>query len=269
MRKNRKTRLDWKGVIAKAREIVLSYDTGVTLRQLFYRLVSIEVLPNVLWTYNKLSEHTASARRAGTFPDLIDLNREIHVAQSFSGPKDAKEWLKAIYRRDRTEGQAASIYLGVEKRGLVAQLDSWFGDLGIPVVAVSGYSSQTYVDEIARDVERQGRPSVLVYAGDHDPSGEDIDRDFIARTGCWDEVVRVGLDWEQVVAYGLPPQPGKVSDPRAAAFAAKHGRLVQVELDALTPDVLRGLFASEIDARWDGDMYLNVLKRERRERAGL
>lgn len=178
-----RTTLDWQGVvIPQAREIVESYDTAVTLRQLFYRLVSAEVLPNVLWTYNKLSEHTASARRAGTFPDLTDLTRKIQVALSFSGPEDAREWLRDVYRRDRTEVQESSLYLAVEKRGLVAQLESWFDDLGIPILAVSGFASQSYVDEIARDVERQGRPAMLLYAGDHDPSGDDIIRDFIART---------------------------------------------------------------------------------------
>ena len=36
-------RIDWPAVIDQAREIVESYDTSVTLRQLFYRLVSAQV----------------------------------------------------------------------------------------------------------------------------------------------------------------------------------------------------------------------------------
>jgi hypothetical protein len=35
---------------------------------------------------------------------------------------------------------------------------------------------------------------------------------------------------------------GKATDSRAAAFKARHGRLVQVELEALAPDDLRQLF---------------------------
>ena len=79
---------------------------------------------------------------------------------------------------------------------------------------------------------------MLIYAGDHDPSGEDIDRDFLERTDCFDEVVRVALTAEQVAAYGLPPQPGKATDSRAAGFVERHGRLVRVELDALDPNAL-------------------------------
>lgn len=40
--------------------------------------------------------------------------------------------------------------------------------------------------------------------GDFDCSGEDIERDWVERTGCWSSVTRVLLTHEQVRAYGLP-----------------------------------------------------------------
>jgi hypothetical protein len=100
-------------------------------------------------------------------------------------------------------------------------------------------------------------------------AGEDIDRDFIARTDCWTEVRRVALTAAQVAQYALPPQPGKDTDSRAAAFVARHGRLVQVELDALPPDVLRGLYQEAIDTFWIDDAYQQTLVREARERRSL
>lgn len=152
---------------------------------------------------------------------------------------------------------------------MVIQLLDWFGDLGIPIVALSGYSSQTYVDDVAADAFGQGRKTVLLYAGDFDPSGEDIDRDFTERTMCWDEVTRVALTAEQVVSYNLPPMPGKATDSRAAGFIARHGQLVQVELDALDPDDLRALFTSAIEDYCDTSAYEAVLAREDRDRAVL
>ncbi len=47
---------------------------------------------------------------------------------------------------------------------------------------------------------------MLLYGGDYDPSGEDIDRDFEKRTNCWDIVKRVALTAEQVKKYGLVPE---------------------------------------------------------------
>jgi hypothetical protein len=162
-----------------------------------------------------------------------------------------------------------SIYFGVEKNALVELVWSWFGEIGVPVVALGGYSSQTLLDDVARDAERQARPAVLLYAGDFDPSGEDILRDAIRRARCFEEVERVALDWEQVLAHDLPPQMGKATDSRAAAFEARHGRLVQVELDALLPAVLRELYIDAANRYWDGDMSTIVLAREAEERKQL
>jgi len=260
---------DWPALLGRAAQIVRSYATGVTLRQLFYRLVAAGLLPNTVNAYKALSRYTAAARRAGAFPALIDRGRSIHRHRSFGSPTEARAWLSRIYRRDRTEGQAYSVYLGVEKAGIVEQLEAWFGELGVPILALGGYGSQTYTDDVAGDVAAQGRPAVLLYAGDFDPSGEDIDRDFVARTDCWAHVARVALTDEQVTEYALPPQPGKDTDSRAAGFVAKHGRLVQVELDALPPDVLQALFTEALAGWWDDAAYERAVDREAVEREAL
>ena len=259
-------RIKWPAVVTQAAAIVESYDTSVTLRQLFYRLVSAQILPNTSTAYKRLSEVTAQARRDGTFPALIDRGRKIHEYQAFGGVDDALTWLSRIYRLDRTANQDVSLYLGVEKAGMVVQLQSWFGDLGIPVLALGGYSSQTYVDEVAEHTGMHDRPAILLYAGDFDPSGEDIDRDFIDRSACWDKVIRVALDAAQVRAYGLPINPGKTTDTRAAGFIERHGQLMQVELDALDPDDLRALYQEAIDGYWDMSAFDEVLEREGADR---
>jgi hypothetical protein len=256
------SRLDWPAITRQAAEIVQSYDTSVTLRQLYYRLVAAGVLPNTINSYKSLSDRTTRAREQGWFPDLIDRGRKIHRYQTFRGPTQARDWLARIYRRDRTEGQPYGLYLGVEKAGMVIQLEDWFGDLGVPILALGGYASHTFKDDVAADVYRVDRPAVLLYAGDHDPSGEDIDRDFVAKTACWAKVLRVALTAEQVDAYDLPPMPGKETDTRAASFIARHGHLVQVELDALDPDDLRQLYQAALDEFWDVSAFEAALDRE-------
>ena len=83
---------------------------------------------------------------------------------------------------------------------------------------------------------------MLLYAGDSDPSGEDIPRDLDERLNGALQVERFALTAEQVEQHDLPPQPGKTTDARAAAFRRRHGRLVQVELAALPPNELRTLY---------------------------
>ena len=260
---------DWKPVIARAREIVEGYETRVTLRQLFYRLVSEGLIPNTLKSYDYLSDRTAIARRAGTFPDLFDRGRWIHRPAFSDDVDDAIDGMLDGFRLDRTIGQDVSVYLAVEKAGLVELVSGWYEEQGIPVLALGGYASQSYVDQVAREVRRQGRPAVLLYAGDWDPEGEDIDRDFEARTGCWDKVVRVALTVEQVIEHGLPIAVGKEKSSRAATFREKYGRLAQVELDALPPDVLRRLFDEALAEWWDAAASDRVMADERDAYADL
>lgn len=254
---------------AQAHRLVDSYAGSVTLRQIFYRLVASGTIPNTVSAYKRLSAVTAEARRETDFPELADRGREITRAGGFSGVDNALEYLRAIYRRDRTSGQKVSVYLGVEKDGMVSQLSEWFADRGLPVVALRGYGSQTIKDVVRRDVEWAKRPGVLLYAGDFDPSGEDIIRDFVDRTACWQHVQHVALTAEQVHEFRLPPMPGKTTDSRAARFIATHGELVQVEVDALDPADLRQLFESALEPWWDHHAYEQVLRLEESDRGRL
>jgi hypothetical protein len=248
----------------------------ITLRQLFYRLVAALMIPNTRKYYQRLSAYTAQARRAGEFPDLIDEGREIIGTGGDTSPTDALRFTAETYRRDHTEGQPVSIYLVNEKRGMVAQLSGWFGGR-VSILGLGGYASQSFCDEVVRDVERQGRPAILIGATDHDPTGWDIWRDFIERTNCWKEVHRIALTPEQIEQYQLPEAVDNDEltaeklerDPRANQFVERFGRLTQVELDALPPDVLRQLYADAIDRYWSPSAYEAVLRREAAERAQL
>ena len=246
-------RPDWPALLDQAAAIVESYDT--------LRHAAAVVLParrgaascRTRRTRTRpLSRYTAEARRAGTFPALMDRGRTIHRYQTFRSPAEARRWLQGIYRRDRTEGQPVSLYLGVEKAGIVEQLQEWFGDLGVPVLALGGYGSQTYVDDVVADVasDATARPCCSTPATTIRAARTSIATSS-ARTDCWDEVRRVALTAAQVEQYALPPQPGKETDSRARGFVERHGRLVQVELDALPPDILRTLYAEAIAEFWN------------------
>lgn len=267
--RTRRRNIGWPEILEHGARIVRSYETSVTLRQLFYRLVSDETLKNTVSDYQNLSKYSAAARRGGAFPALLDRTSEIHVAATWDSPRELVEAARDQYRRDRTEGQEHQLWIVIEKAGLLDQLSAWFGDLGLPMAALSGYASQTDADQIRSRVRDDGRPAVLLYGGDFDASGEDIFRDLRRRTSCWREVRQVALTAAQVESHGLPELPGKYSDSRAGRFMARHGRLVQVEIDALDPDDLRDLFSEAVDAYWDQSAYDDVIEREDREREAI
>ena len=259
----------WEPIIARAKEIVDSYvDTKVTLRQLFYRLVSDGTLDNTEGDYGHLSSKTAEARRDGLFPDLIDNNRSIWGLRSWDSPQEAIAHWRMDYCRDRTEGQECAIYLGVEKAGLVDQLWSWFGNYGVSILSTGSYASQTYLDRINVHLIAENRPAVLIYGGDFDPSGEDIYRHLVARTH-FDHKKKIALTYEQVQEYNLVINPGKSADNRAKAFVKKYGTNMQVELNALTPEHLQNLYTLEFERHWDNDKFKAALEQEAEDKAQL
>jgi hypothetical protein len=162
-----------------------------------------------------------------------------------------------------------SIYLGVEKAGIIEQLGLWFGrDRGIPILPLGGYHSVPFERQIAAYQAGTSRPAVLLYAGDLDASGEDIERNFLVYVH-FDDIRRVGLTQEQAIEHGLPRGPGKRTDTRSRGFVEKYGDLFQIELDALPPDVLRDLFADALADYWDDAAFAAVLAREKAERRTL
>ncbi|MGW7416637.1 hypothetical protein [Streptomyces sp. NPDC054863] len=92
-----------------------------------------------------------------------------------------------------------------EKDTLRSLITRWVGPLGVPVLVVRGYGIQTYADVVRARAARDPRPAVLSYCGDLDASGEDVERDFVARTDCWRRVERIALTLDQVTGYALPP----------------------------------------------------------------
>jgi hypothetical protein len=178
-------RLSWRPILARAAEIVeATLDAeGVllTLRGLHYRLVSEGLVPNTRGAYKRLSSLSAAGRRDGAFPDLHETVRNILVPSSWASPEQALADLRRWYRRDRTEGQEQTLILGVEKRAQADYLTTWYDEHGLPVVPMAGYASQTIVGRVLGHVAKYDRLATMLYAGDFDPSGEDMLRDLRVR----------------------------------------------------------------------------------------
>jgi len=104
----------------------------------------------------------------------------------------------------------------------------------------------------------EGIGTVILYLGDHDPSGLDMDRDIHDRLeiyGITDfEVIRIGLTKEQIDTYKPPPNPAKFSDPRATDYVEKHGH-VSWEVDALPPQVLDKIVRESIERHMNMKRY--------------
>ncbi|MCW8382431.1 hypothetical protein [Streptomyces justiciae] len=263
-------------MVEQARRIAAQYESRVTLRQ-----PSAAVLPALCGrgdpepggSYRKLSAKLAASVRAGEGQDLVDLTRHVHVPACWPDAGAVLADTARAFRLDRTLGQPVALYLCSEKDTLRVLFEQWVGDLGIPVLVSRGYGSESYIRTVRDRARAERRPTVLVYVGDADASGEDVMRDFIARTGCWDRIEHVALTVVQARAAELPAAVGKAADPRWPAFARRHDldptRQVQWEVEALDPEVLHRLVLDVVDQHTDRAALANVLAEEQRQRRAL
>ena len=124
----------------------------------------------------------------------------------------------------------------------------------VRLLANRGYSSVTAMYDAAERFSEAwdaGKKPVVIYLGDHDPSGIDITRDIDDRlnlmsNGADPTVERVALDFPQIELYNLPPNPAKVTDSRAKEYIARYGG-ESWELDTLEPRVIDDLVSAAIN----------------------
>jgi len=110
---------------------------------------------------------------------------------------------------------------------------------------------------------------VVLYLGDHDPSGKDMIRDIRDRLTEFGvpnlSVESIALTTAQVKKFNPPPNPAKITDSRAAGYIAEFGTK-SWELDALPPRELNRIVEQAIARNVDRSMMDAVIAREDDER---
>ena len=176
---------------------------------------------------------------------------------------------------DMWENQDTYVEVWVEKDALIGVVERPCEKWDVNFMACRGYMSQSEEWQAANrfeEAENNGKTPILIYLGDHDPSGIDMSRDhnsrlnmFLNHTGIDIEVRRIALNYDQVRAYNPPPNPTKITDSRSPDYIRKFGRECW-ELDALKPSVIDKLVTEAIHEFRDPDLWevqLEVVKEQR------
>lgn len=238
----------------------------LSVRQLYYQLVSRDVVENTERSYKRVASIINDARLAGLLDwDAIeDRGRDIVTRSRWTSGGSILRAVADQFHMDMWEGQDRRVFIMVEKAALAGVMERPAREYDVPLLAAKGYPSVSVVRELA--VEHflphlsDGQRILLLHLGDHDPSGLDMTRDIEERLrlfldgGMGVEVRRIALNMDQVEEYNPPPNPAKVTDSRFENYQAFHGD-ESWELDALEPSVLTALVTSHITAEIDADAW--------------
>jgi len=254
----------------------------LTLRQIFYMLVTRHGYDKDEKSYKYLCEAMNKARRAR----MVDMNdiRDDGLQRKHTVGWISKTSMIATFKRsainftlDRQRNQETKVYIWCEAGGMVPQLHDAVKKWHIPVLSSGGFDSVTTKHNLAKELGLKKRVVVL-HLGDHDPSGVhmfgSLDEDLQAFMyeireeegyDCMEytcDLERIAVTPDQVDEMGLPTSPPKATDKRSFS-----GWTTQCE--AIEPEDLRDIVQDAVSEYIDEDIYDEDLARELEIRAEL
>lgn len=253
-------------------EIVLE-DAPTSVRHAFYRAVTFGVVSKDDAGYRRVQRELLAARRDGDIPydAIVDSTRWMRLAATFDGVADALEATARFYRRDLWSRSTYRIEVWAESDSIAGVIHPVTEKWAVPLMVTRGYASESFAWSAAQAWATDDRVPVVLYVGDHDPAGLEIEstlqrqlEGFYEDAGglevAWE---RVGVTWAQVENLDLE---GMGTTPKRNGHRYPYPFPVAVEAEALPAPFLRSLLDSTITAYVDPVQLDLLLEVERDER---
>lgn len=274
IKRNRRTKQDLEDLLTAVSQVVSEYSKPITIRHLYYRLVGLGVIEKTQAQYNQLCSHLSKWRRDGLvhWGHFADNTRWRYGGTRYSRMQDALANMQAHYRRDLWQDQDVYVEVWCEKDAITSILTDIVDSFSIPVFSCRGFTSLSSLynsAELFRDqIGSRGKDVVILYVGDHDPSGVMIDAS--AEKTLRDEFDvavdfrRVAVTKDQIEQFSLPTRPAKKSDKRSIGWDGGC-----VEIDAMRPDDLERIIWDELISMIDPNAWKMQQQIEEQEKLTL
>ena len=138
---------------------VAEAENPVTVRGLFYRVMSLGLVPKTERGYYVVQRQTLKLRRAGVLPYgwITDGTRLRLKPLTWSSTQAALQNTAKMYRRDLWIDQDVHVEIWTEKdaiRGVVYPVTEEFD---VPLMISRGYSSETFLHDTAEEINAIGK----------------------------------------------------------------------------------------------------------------
>jgi hypothetical protein len=239
--------------------VLAEYEEAITIRHLFYRLTGRRAICKTEKDYKNLCTQLTKWRKRQEIPfgAFIDGTRWHHGAATYSSAQEALLYSVQSYRKNLWNDQPYYVELWAEKDAILSIIQPIANEWGIPVFPCRGFASISSLFETAQTFKakkQQGKDSIILYLGDHDPSGIAIDA-AIQKTWRYFDMAaptfeRLAVFARQIEEYDLPTRPVKETDKRGKGWIGGC-----VEIDTLTPAQIRALVDARLVELVDADQW--------------
>jgi hypothetical protein len=246
----------------------------MTVRQVFYQASVRGLVEKSEAGYAKVQTDLVHMRRSGELPYrwLADNTRWQRKPNTFDSVQQALDDTARLYRKALWTEVDAYVEVWLEKDALAGVVIPITDVYDVPLMVARGYASLSFLHSAAEYISDLEVPTYIYHFGDFDPSGvnagqkiEETLRELAPNADITFE--RVAVTPEQIVAWNLPTRPTKKTDTRSKNFGA-----ISVELDAIEPNMFRGLVEEVIQRHLPPDQFAILKTAEKSEReliAGL
>jgi hypothetical protein len=188
-------------------------------------------------------------------------------------PITAEAALPHLYLAGFVGRQTRRIIFYGEKSSLSVVLRPIAERISAEMILVTGESSDSHIAGMAKRASEDGRPAVVFYFSDFDPSGHQMPISVARKLQALRDLYypdlniklyHVALTLEQIRALALPSSPLKETERRASRWREMHGH-DQTEIDAMVelhPEALRQAVFDAIRPFYDFDLDSRVLHAE-------
>ncbi len=274
--------LQYSQYVRATNDIISQYSILLTVRQIFYRLVSSGFIQNTINSYKLFDRMITRGREKGEIDarSIVDRARQViggdygygsvqdFVRSKISELEDTEQYTRRIW-----DDQPQYVEVWVEKDALATLFSSIADGYRVVTYPSRGYSSFTKVYEAInkRFSLYRDRPITILHFADHDPSGLNMTEDIqsrLYRYGSHARVKRIALTYAQVRQFGLEPMPTKISDSRWREYSSQYGNQCW-ELDALPPNELQNIIGNAIKAHIEVSRWNRTFKEIEKEKRSL
>lgn len=249
--------------------------TGI--RFTYYTAAAAGLVPKTDNGYVKVQRAIKAMRDSGRMPWswIVDTTRWMRKPTSYGSVDEAMRQMSASYRLDLWRGSNVAVEVWCESESVAGVLGPITEKWDVPLYPIKGQTSDSFAYGAAQQYRRDPRNILIIYVGDHDPAGYEIETNLqvkLARHSGRDDIefTRMACTAEDVTELNLTGSPPKKStwvDARTGEKVPWTGPAVEVE--AITPPMLRAWLDLWISTQVDPEARRLHEVAERNQRHGL
>jgi len=238
-----------------------SQPTGI--RFTYYRAVVEGIVPKTDSGYVKVKRAILQMRRDGILPWswITDNSRWMRKPRSWDSVEDALADAASSYRKALWRDNHTAVEVWCESESVAGVLVPTTSEWDVPLYPLKGQTSDSFAYSAAMHYRDDPRNLVVIYVGDHDPAGYEIETNLQAKlvehSGRADiEFCRLACDASDVERFDLQgTKPKKNSYINAMTGERVPWTGPAVEVEALDPTVLRRWLGEWISQQIDPEVF--------------